>query len=142
MITANGGVFGRNPKFSTVRADASVSVGPSMQLAHSTTLLSGMSGTTATATGLIPANCILIGVTARVVTAITGATTFDIGDGSTADRFGDDVAIAAGTTSANCIAPALIAAATDVVLTRNGSDFTAGAVRVTAYYMTLVPPTA
>jgi hypothetical protein len=116
--------------------------GQSTQLGQATTLLSALSGATVTATNLIPANCILLGVTARVTTAITGATTFDIGDGSTANRFGDDIAIAAGTTANNCIAPALITAATNVVLTANGSNFTAGAVRVTAHYMTLVAPTS
>ncbi len=116
--------------------------GQSTQLGQATTLLTGLTGATVTATNLIPANCILLGVTARVTTAITGATTFDIGDGSTANRFGDDIAIALNTTANNCIAPALISAATSVVLTANGSNFTAGAVRVTAHYMTLVAPTS
>jgi hypothetical protein len=116
--------------------------GQSTQLGQSTTLLTGLSGATVTATNLIPANCILLGVTARVTTAITGATSFDIGDGSTADRFGDDIAIAADTTANNCIAPALITAATNVVLTANGSNFTGGDVRLTAHYMTLVAPTS
>lgn len=116
--------------------------GQSTQLGQSTTLLSGLTGATVTATNLIPANCILLGVTARVTTAITGATTFDIGDGVTADRFGNDVAIALNTTSQNAIAPALFAAANNVVLTANGSNFTGGAVRLTAHFMTLVAPTS
>jgi hypothetical protein len=116
--------------------------GQSTQLGQSTTLLSALSGATVTATNLIPANCILLGVTARVTTAITGATSFDIGDGTTANRFGDDIAIALNTTANNCIAPALITAATNVVLTANGSNFTGGAVRLTAHFMTLVAPTS
>jgi hypothetical protein len=116
--------------------------GQSTQLGQSTTLLSGLTGATVTATNLIPANSILLGVTARVTTAITGATTFDIGDGVTADRFGNDVAIALNTTSQNAIAPALFAAANNVVLTANGSNFTGGAVRLTAHFMTLVAPTS
>ena len=116
--------------------------GQSTRLGQSTTLLTALSGATVTATNLIPANCILLGVTARVTTAITGATSFDIGDGSTADRFGDDIAIALNTTANNCIAPALITAATNVVLTANGSNFTGGAVRLTAHFMTLVAPTS
>ncbi len=116
--------------------------GQSTRLGQSTTLLSGLSGATVTATSLIPANCILLGVTARVTTAVTGATTFDIGDGTTANRFGDDIAIALNTTANNCIAPALISAATNVVLTANGSNFTGGAVRLTAHFMTLVAPTS
>jgi hypothetical protein len=116
--------------------------GQSTQLGQSTTLLSGLTGATVTATNLIPANSILLGVTARVTTAITGATTFDIGDGTTANRFGDDVAIALNTTSNRVIDPALVTAATSVVLTANGSNFTGGAVRLTAHFMTLVAPTS
>lgn len=116
--------------------------GQSTQLGQSTTLLTGLTGATVTATNLIPANCILLGVTARVTTAITGATTFDIGDGTTANRFGDDIAIALNTTAQNCIAPALVTAATNVVLTANGSNFTGGEVRLTAHFMTLVAPTS
>jgi hypothetical protein len=116
--------------------------GQSTQLGQSTTLLSGLTGATVTATNLIPANSILLGVTARVTTAITGATTFDIGDGTTANRFGDDVAIALNTTSNQVIAPAAFTAANNVVLTANGSNFTGGAVRLTAHFMTLVAPTS
>lgn len=116
--------------------------GQSTHLGQSTVLLTGLTGATRTATALIPANSIVIGVTARVTTAITGATSFDIGDGTTANLFGDDVAAALDTTSNNTIAPTRYATATNVVLTANGGNFTAGAVRLTVHFITLVAPTS
>ena len=116
--------------------------GQSTSFAQATALVSTPSGATVTSTNLIPANSIVLGVTVRVTTAVTGATTFDVGDGTTANRFADDVAVASGTTSQLAIAPALFAAATNVVLTANGSNFTGGAVRVTVHYITLVAPTS
>lgn len=122
-----------------------LSTGANMQstmLGQSTELLSGLTGPTVTSTNRIPANSIVLGVTAGVTTEITGATSFDIGDGVTADLFGDDVGVALNTTSNKVIAPTVYAAATNVVLTANGSDFTAGAVRITVHYITLVAPTS
>jgi len=116
--------------------------GQSTSFAQATALVSTPSGSTVTSTNLIPANSIVLGVTVRVTTAVTGATTFDVGDGTTANRFADDVAVALNTTSQLAIAPALFAAATNVVLTANGSNFTGGAVRVTVHYITLVAPTS
>lgn len=118
--------------------------GQSTQLGQSTTAspTPTTSGATVTVAGLIPANSIVIGVTARVTTAITGATSFDIGDGTTANLFGDDVAVALNTTSNNTIAPTRYATATNVVLTANGGNFTAGAVRLTVHFLTLVAPTS
>lgn len=116
--------------------------GQSTQFGQATTTLSTPSGTTATATNLIPANSLVLGVTCRVITAITGATSFNIGDGTTANKFGNAVGISLGTTSQNILVPSVYAAATSVVLTRNGSNFTGGQVRLTVHYMTLIAPTS
>ena len=118
--------------------------GQSTQLGQSTTAspTPTTSGATVTVAALIPANSIVLGVTARVTTAITGATSFDIGDGTTANLFGDDVAVALNTTSNNTIAPTRYATATNVVLTANGGNFTGGAVRLTVHFLTLVAPTS
>lgn len=116
--------------------------GQSGVLGQVTVLLSAFTGSTRTATALIPANCIVIGVSARVTTAITGATSFDIGDGTTANLFADDLAVALGTTSNLVITPRVYATATNVVCTANGSNFTAGAVRLTVHYMRIIAPTS
>jgi hypothetical protein len=111
------------------------------------TELTGLSGATATASSLIPAGSLVLGVTARVTTTITGATTFDIGDGSDVYRWGAAIALPATTTSdpTGFTDNTLFwsgASAGDVVLTANGSSFTAGAVRVVVHYMSLTAPTS
>lgn len=110
------------------------------------TLLSALSGATATATNLIPAGTLVLGVTVRVTTLIEGATSFDIGDGSDVDRWGASIAVAANTTTSiadfTIASPIYYAAATSVVLTANGSNFTAGAVRVILHCLRVTAPTS
>jgi hypothetical protein len=104
------------------------------------------SGSTYTFTNLIPAGSIVLGVTIRVTTLVTGATSMTIGDGTDATRWGTGIAVAAGTTTtlADCteVAVPIYAAATSVVLTAAGSDFTAGVVRATVHYISLTAATS
>lgn len=105
-----------------------------------------LSGATATLSSLIPAGCMVVGITTRVITAITGATGYDVGDGTTQDAYGANIGIGLGTTSditdATISAAPLYTAATDVVLTALGSNFTGGDVRVTVHYIQLVAATS
>lgn len=119
------------------------------QIEFASTELTALSGGTATATNLIPAGSFLIGVTIRVTTTITGATTFDIGDGTDVDRWGAAILLPAGTTTSITdfteiapIQPQLFPTANNVVLTKNGADFSAGAVRITVHYFNLVAATS
>lgn len=104
-----------------------------------------LSGATVTATDLIPAGSIVLGVTVRVTTLITGATSFSIGDGTDADRWGATIAVAAGTTTTTAnitiTSVPIYAAATSVVLTAAGSNFTAGAVHIEVQYINCSAPT-
>ena len=103
-----------------------------------------LSGATYTFTNLIPAKSFLIGVSFRVTTLITGATTWDAGDGTDVDRFGAAIALAAGTlvdhSNATANPSGWFQAANNVVLTANGSNFTGGVVRACAHYTKLVAP--
>jgi len=108
-----------------------------------------LAGATSTATGLFPAKCIQLGVTARVTTLITsgdGGTSMNIGDGTDADRYGATIAFAAGTTvnlsDATADPRGWAAAAGDVVFTCVGGTFNAGVVRVVAHYIDLTAPTS
>jgi hypothetical protein len=107
-----------------------------------------MAGAAVTVAGLIPAGCILLGVTTRVTIAIGGAASFDVGDGVTANLFADNTGVGLGSTSdltdhlAGTWEPKLYVAAGDVVLTANGGNFSAGAVRVTVHYLQLTAPTS
>jgi len=120
--------------------------GANLPGATASTEVTGMSGASVTASSLIPAGVFLIGVTVRVTTLITGATSFTIGDGSDVDRWGTGIAVAAGTTTtiADFTADGFgqFVAANDVVLTATGSNFTAGAVRITAHYLSLTAATS
>ena len=113
------------------------------RLRHATQELTALSGATVTATNLIPAGCWLVGVTARVTLAITGAADFDIGDGTDVDLWGAAIAIALDTvtdiTEFTAAGQAQYTAANNVVMTGNGS-FTAGSVRLVAHYIDLIPP--
>lgn len=105
----------------------------------------------------IPANSLVLGVTVRVTTTITGinSTSLQIGDATTAARFGSIAAFTAGTTgvglahlqggiSTDAAGP-IVTSATAVRLTlAGGVDNTpsAGAVRVTIHYISLTAPTS
>ena len=101
--------------------------------------LSSISGASVTSTGLIPAGAIVVGVTAKVLTAITGATSWQLGTAADPDRFAASGGIALGSTTdnRNWTSGALecFLAATDVVLTANGSNFTGGAVYISVQYI-------
>jgi len=110
------------------------------------TTLTGLSGPTASASFFIPAGSIVLGVTARVTTAITGATTFDIGDGTDVDCWGAAIDIAVNTTTDaskfTITALPIYSTATSIVLTANGSNFTGGAVKLVLHYIDLHAPAA
>lgn len=96
-----------------------------------------LSGATGTATGIIPAGCVVLAVRGRVTTTITGATSSNIGDGTTANAYGAAVALPAGTQFGltNFLAatqPFIAKSAGNVVFTAVGSNYTAGVVVVEA----------
>jgi hypothetical protein len=100
-----------------------------------------LSGATYTTTATIPAYAHLIGVTTRVNTAITGATSYSVGDGTDVDLWGATIPVAVNSESrtANFTAVAAVgaaAAARNVTLTANGSNFTGGVVEICFHFMT------
>ena len=70
--------------------------GANIQAVVAETLVSGMSGATVTGPS-IPANSIVLSVGARVVTAITGATSFEVGVSGNLAQFGSLIGLPAGT---------------------------------------------
>lgn len=124
---------------STVGIGSEGAFGSKALIKVASTTKSAMSGATVTASNLIPAGSIVLGVNVRVVTEITGATTFTIGDGTDADRWGTGIALTVGTTTSTAditvTSVPIYAAATSVVLTATGSNFTAGAVNIEVHYI-------
>jgi hypothetical protein len=102
--------------------------------------LSALSGASATTTGtFIPDGAVVVGVTTRVGTALTGATGYTVGDGTDADRWGDITGTAIGTTSdnANWTAGTIecFTAGGNITLTAKTSNFTAGAIEICVFYL-------
>ena len=101
--------------------------------------LSGLSGASVTATALIPAGAVVVGVTAKVLTAVTGATSWQLGTAADPDRFAAAGGTALGSTTDNTNWTAggieCFLAATNIVLTANGSNFTGGSVYISVQYI-------
>lgn len=102
--------------------------------------LAGLTGATATSTIEIPNRAILLGISTRTVTPITGATSFDCGIAGEAGKFGAALSVAAASTNIGVIAPQAIYADTPIVLTARGGSFTGGAVAIAIHYLTLGAP--
>jgi hypothetical protein len=102
--------------------------------------LSALSGASATTTGtFIPDGAVVVGVTTRVSTLLTGATGYTIGDGTDADRWGDITGTAVGTTSDNrdwtAATIECFTAGGNITLTAKTSNFTAGAIEICVFYL-------
>lgn len=105
--------------------------------------LNGSAAATITASNLIPAHALLIGISGRITTTFTGATSFHVGDGSDADLWGASIAVAAGTTFDNTDATAnpqgtWSASGRSVTLTAVGGTgaFTStGSIQLIAHYL-------
>lgn len=110
-----------------------------LTITSASTTLTGLSGASVTATNLIPAGAVVVGVTTRVSTAITGATGYQVGTALDPDRWGDKAGTAIGTTTDNRDWTAgtieCFTAATSVVITAKTANFTDGAMLVTVHYL-------
>lgn len=98
--------------------------------------LTSLSGATVDTTIQIPNRATVLAVNLRVVTAVTGATNFDIGVSGDTARYGDDIATAADTTNVGVTQhPQAYYANTTLTLTANGGSFTGGDVAITVHYL-------
>jgi len=98
-------------------------------------LLSGLTGASATSTMAIPDRAIVLAVSTRTVTTITGAASYDCGIAGTPNKFGGSLGIAAGSANVGVIGPQAFYAPTPIVITANGGIFTGGAVVVAIQYL-------
>ena len=106
-------------------------------------------GATETWAGALSAGTIILGVTARVTTLITGATSLDVGiSGGDADFFIDGMAVALDTTAdiadsnAAFTAPLINQSTKDILVTAVGGNFTAGVLRLVVHYIDLTASTS
>jgi len=105
-------------------------------------LISGLTGASATSAITIPDRAIVLAVSTRTVTAITGVASYDCGVAGTPNKFGGSLGIAAGSTNVGVIGPQAFYAPTPIVLTANGGNFTGGAVRIAIQYLQPSAPTS
>jgi len=137
--TALDVAMGLLPRTASVRV-AQGPAGSATDMVVAEELLSGLSGASVTSAVTIPNRAIVLGVSARTVTAITGATSYDCGVTGTPNKFGGSLGIAAGSTNVGVIGPQAFYGVTPIVLTANGGSFTGGAVRIAIHYLLPIAP--
>jgi hypothetical protein len=104
--------------------------------------LVNLSGPSTTASIQIPANCIVLAVGARVVTAIAGAPSYEVGVSGNLTQFGGGLATSAGSTNYGLIGPTAFYSATSLIITATSGSFSGGQVRLTIAYFNVNPSAA
>jgi Major tropism determinant N-terminal domain len=115
--------------------------GANIQIGVLETLVT-LSGSSTNASLQIPANCIVLAVGTRVMTAITGATSYEVGVAGNLSQFGSALSIAAGSTNFGLIGPTAFYTATTLTITAAGGAFTGGQIRLSISYMLANPSAA
>ena len=88
----------------------------------------------------IPNRAIVLGVASRTTAAITGATSYGAGISGDTGKFGNLLGIAPGSSNIGVIGPTAFYSDTKVRVTANGSNFTAGKVRLIIYFLEMTAP--
>lgn len=99
-------------------------------------------GAVSTTSAMIPANAVVIGATARVVSALTGTLTgWSLGNPGAPGRYGTGLGTAAGAFARGVLGqPTAFYAPTAMQLDAEGGDFAGGTVRIAVHYMELAVP--
>ena len=95
-----------------------------------TELVTLSGGTTSSSAAKIRNRDIVLGVSVRVVTAITGATSYSVGVSGTPSQFGSSLGIALGSNNVGVIGPTAFYADTPILFTSAGGAFAGGQVRL------------
>jgi len=119
---------------------AQASAGSATDMVVAEELLSSLSGASVTSSVTIPNRAVVLGISTRTITAITGATSYDCGISGEAAKFGGSLGIAQGSTNVGVIGPQAFYAPTPIVLTANGGNFSGGAVRIAIHYLLPIAP--
>ena len=100
-------------------------------------------GATSTTPEVIPDKAVVLGITARVIEDITGATGWSLGVAGSPDRYGSGYGVALNSFAHGVTSqPQAYFGATALELTSAGGAFTGGKVRVAVHYAELTPPVA
>jgi hypothetical protein len=101
------------------------------------TIVAGVTNDTSFA---IPDRAIVLGVTGRVLNAITGAASWNLGVAADGGRYGTGIGVGAGSTVIGPSGPVTYWEATGLRLTSVGGSFTGGKVRLTVHCLMLTGP--
>jgi hypothetical protein len=90
---------------------------------------------------VIPDRAIVLGVTGRVLTSITGATSWNLGVAADATRYGNGIGASAGSTVIGPSgSPVTYWGATPLRVSAVGGSFTGGKVRLAVHYVAITGP--
>jgi len=126
---------------SNLQTLASSSYGASISTGVLETLVT-LAGTSTTASVSIPANAIVMAVSARTVAAVTGAPSYGVGVSGSPTQFGAALSASAGAVNLGLVTPTPFTASTPLVITATSGSFTGGTVRLAIFYTLIVPSTS
>lgn len=109
--------------------------GEHLRVEHKTEDVTVNTGAFKDTTIQIPDRAIVLAVNVRVMTAVTGATSFGIGVAGDTTRYGNLIGIALDSTNIGITSPLAYYANTAIRLTANGGNFTGGVIRTTMQYL-------
>lgn len=102
-----------------------------------------LSGASTTTPAVIPDKAVVLGVTGRVIEAITGATSWELGVTGSTGRYGSGYGTAAGAFAHGVSGqPQAYYGGTPLLVTAAGGSFTGGTVRLAVHLLEIVPPEA
>src|SRR5690625_3530404 len=105
------------------------------------TLDQSLSGVAVTTVPIIPDKAVVIGVTGRVLEAITGAASWSLGVAGGEDRYGSGYGTGAGSFAHGITGqPQAYYGDTSLVLTAAGGGFSGGVVRLAVHFTEILPP--
>lgn len=134
-VTRDGGAW--------VEGRAAGAAGGAATLGRVVEIDQSLSGASTTTAAVIPDKAVVLGVTGRVIEAITGATSWGLGVEGGTDRYGTGYGTAAGAFARGVTGqPQAYYGATALVLTAAGGEFTGGTVRLAVHLLEVVPPDA
>ncbi|MEM1275945.1 MAG: DUF2793 domain-containing protein, partial [Pseudomonadota bacterium] len=102
-----------------------------------------LSGSATTTSGQIPDKAVVLGVTARVITEVAGATAWSLGVSGSPDRYGAGFGTALNTSAEGVTGqPQAYYGGTPLEITAAGGSFTAGQLRIAIHYQSIAAPGA
>ena len=132
-VTRVGGVWTQD--------QSGVSPGGAATMARIVEIDHVLAGAASTTESVIPDKAVVLGVTGRVLAAVTGATGWSLGVAGSPDRYGSGYGTAAGAYAHGVTGqPLAYYGGTPLLITGQGGAFTGGTLRLAVHMLELQPP--